>query len=39
MLSVHVNGEDKVWPHSIEFQMIEGGTGDIILVDEHDREG
>jgi len=28
----HVNGEDKVWPHSIEFQMIEGGTGDIILV-------
>ena len=30
----HVNGEDKVWPHSIEFQMIEGGTGDIILVDD-----
>jgi hypothetical protein len=30
----HVNGEDKVWPHSIEFQMIEGGTGDIILVGE-----
>jgi hypothetical protein len=28
----HVNGDDKVWPHSIEFQMIEGGTGDIILV-------
>jgi hypothetical protein len=28
----HVNGEDKVWPHSIEFQMIEGGTGDIIMV-------
>jgi hypothetical protein len=28
----HVNGEDKIWPHSIEFQMIEGGTGDIILV-------
>ncbi|HZT28999.1 MAG TPA: DUF1080 domain-containing protein [Bryobacteraceae bacterium] len=28
----HVNGEDKVWPQSIEFQMIEGGTGDIILV-------
>lgn len=28
----HVNGEDKVWPHSIEFQMIEGGTGDIIVV-------
>ncbi len=29
----HVNGEDKVWPQSIEFQMIEGGTGDIIVVD------
>lgn len=29
----HVQGQDKVWPHSIEFQMIEGGTGDIILVD------
>ena len=29
----HVNGENKIWPHSIEFQMIEGGTGDIILVD------
>ncbi len=29
----HVSGEDKVWPRSIEFQMIEGGTGDIILVD------
>ncbi len=29
----HVVGEDKVWPRSIEFQMIEGGTGDIILVD------
>jgi hypothetical protein len=28
----HVSGEDKVWPRSIEFQMIEGGTGDIILV-------
>jgi hypothetical protein len=28
----HVTGEDKVWPNSIEFQMIEGGTGDIILV-------
>ncbi len=28
----HVTGEDKVWPRSIEFQMIEGGTGDIILV-------
>ncbi len=29
----HVQGQDKVWPNSIEFQMIEGGTGDIILVD------
>ncbi len=28
----HTTGEDKVWPRSIEFQMIEGGTGDIILV-------
>jgi hypothetical protein len=28
----HVNGEDQIWPKSIEFQMIEGGTGDIILV-------
>jgi hypothetical protein len=31
-LLFHVTGEDKVWPHSIEFQMIDGGTGDIILV-------
>ena len=28
----HVVGENKIWPKSIEFQMIEGGTGDIILV-------
>jgi len=28
----HVTGEEKIWPRSIEFQMIEGGTGDIILV-------
>lgn len=28
----HTSGEDKVWPRSNEFQMIEGGTGDIILV-------
>jgi Domain of Unknown Function (DUF1080) len=28
----HVVGPNKVWPKSIEFQMIEGGTGDIILV-------
>ena len=29
----HVQGPDKVWPKSVEFQMIEGGTGDVILVD------
>ena len=29
----HVVGQNKIWPKSIEFQMIEGGTGDIILVD------
>jgi hypothetical protein len=29
----HASGPDKIWPRSIEFQMIEGGTGDIILVD------
>jgi hypothetical protein len=28
----HVVGEDKVWPRSLEFQMIEGGTGDILMV-------
>jgi len=28
----HVIGPDKIWPTSIEYQMIEGGTGDIILV-------
>jgi hypothetical protein len=28
----HVVGPNQVWPKSIEFQMIEGGTGDIILV-------
>ena len=28
----HVTGPDKVWPESVEFQMIEGGTGDLILV-------
>jgi len=28
----HVVGPNMVWPKSIEFQMIEGGTGDIILV-------
>jgi len=29
----HFVGPDKIWPKSIEFQVIEGGTGDIILVD------
>ncbi len=29
----HVTGENKVWPKSIEFQIIEGGTGDIIVLD------
>lgn len=28
----HVTGPDKVWPTSVECQMIEGGTGDVILV-------
>jgi hypothetical protein len=28
----HVVGPDQVWPKSIEFQMIEGRTGEIILV-------
>ncbi|MBV8882196.1 MAG: DUF1080 domain-containing protein [Planctomycetaceae bacterium] len=28
----HMQGEDKVWPRSIEFQIIEGGTGDLLVV-------
>ncbi|HYE97605.1 MAG TPA: PVC-type heme-binding CxxCH protein, partial [Planctomycetota bacterium] len=28
----HVSGEDKIWPSSIEFQIIEGGTGDVLVV-------
>lgn len=28
----HMQGEDKIWPQSIEFQMIEGGTGDLLVV-------
>jgi hypothetical protein len=28
----HVSGEDKIWPRSLEYQIIEGGTGDLILV-------
>jgi hypothetical protein len=29
---VHVVGRDHVWPKSIEAQIIEGGTGDILVV-------
>ena len=29
---IHGNGRDQVWPKSIECQMIEGGTGDILVV-------
>ncbi|EEF59039.1 3-keto-disaccharide hydrolase [Pedosphaera parvula] len=29
---VHAVGKDQVWPKSIECQMIEGGTGDILVV-------
>jgi hypothetical protein len=29
---LHVVGPNNVWPRSIEFQMIEGGTGDILMV-------
>ncbi len=29
----HMRGPDKIWPQSIEFQIIEGGTGDLLLVD------
>jgi hypothetical protein len=29
---VHSGGKDQVWPKSIEAQMIEGGTGDILVV-------
>jgi hypothetical protein len=32
-LCFHLVGPDKVWPRSHEFQIIEGGTGDIILID------
>lgn len=28
----HVVGPDDVWPRSIELQMIEGGTGDLLVV-------
>jgi hypothetical protein len=29
---LHATGDDQVWPQCIECQMIEGGTGDVILV-------
>ena len=29
---VHTGGKDGVWPKSIEAQIIEGGTGDILVV-------
>jgi 3-keto-disaccharide hydrolase len=29
----HVQGPEKVWPTSIEFQIIEGGTGDFWMTD------
>jgi hypothetical protein len=29
----HVQGEQKVWPRSIEFQICEGGTGDFWMTD------
>jgi hypothetical protein len=32
-LLFHMQAPDKVWPRAIEFQIIEGGTGDVILID------
>jgi hypothetical protein len=29
---LHATGKDQVWPKAIEAQMIEGGTGDILVV-------
>jgi beta-glucanase (GH16 family) len=29
----NVQGEQKVWPRSIEFQIVEGGTGDFWMTD------
>ena len=29
---IHCGGKDQVWPKSIEAQIIEGGTGDILVV-------
>ncbi len=39
----NVQGEQKVWPRSIEFQIVEGGTGDFWMTDgaaltSHDGE-
>jgi hypothetical protein len=31
-LMFHVTGPDKIFPRSFEFQIIEGGTGDLIVV-------
>lgn len=28
----HMQGDDKIWPQSIEYQIIEGGTGDLLVV-------
>jgi hypothetical protein len=28
----HMEGPDKIWPRSLEFQIIEGGTGDVLFV-------
>jgi hypothetical protein len=28
----HMQGVDRVWPQSIEFQIIEGGTGDLLVI-------
>ncbi len=33
----HVKTFDSQWPRSVEFQIIEGGTGDILLVNGYDR--
>lgn len=30
----HIQGPDKVWPRSVEFQIQEGGTGDFWMTDE-----
>ena len=29
----NIQGEQKVWPQSVEFQMLEGGTGDFWMTD------